>query len=79
MKLATRVRLAALVVPVRARRTVDLMPTPVGPAPRDPNDPDFWDWGSDDDEPAVRRHPKRAVVAAVVVVALVLLMVASLR
>ena len=23
------------------------MPTPVGPAPRDPNDPDFWDWGDD--------------------------------
>jgi hypothetical protein len=23
------------------------VPTPVGPAPRDPNDPDFWDWGDD--------------------------------
>jgi uncharacterized protein involved in exopolysaccharide biosynthesis len=28
------------------------VPTPVGPAPRDPNDPDFWDWG--DDEPGRR-------------------------
>jgi hypothetical protein len=55
------------------------MPTPVGPAPRDPGDPDFWDWGDHDGEPAVRRHPARAVVAAVVVVALVLLMVVSLR
>ena len=25
------------------------MPTPVGPAPRDPNDPDNWDWYDDDD------------------------------
>lgn len=23
------------------------MPTPVGPAPRDPHDPDFWDWGDE--------------------------------
>jgi len=55
------------------------MPTPVGPAPRDPNDPDLWDWGDEDDEPAGRRHPTRALVAAVVVLALVLLMVASVR
>ena len=53
------------------------MPTPVGPAPR-PDDPDFWDWG-DDDEPSAQRHPARAVVAAVVVLALVLLMIASVR
>jgi hypothetical protein len=53
------------------------MPTPVGPAPRDPDDPDFWDWG--EDEPSARRHPARAVVAAVVVLALVLLMIASVR
>jgi hypothetical protein len=24
------------------------VPTPVGPASRNPNDPDFWDWGEDD-------------------------------
>jgi hypothetical protein len=55
------------------------MPTPVGPVPRDPDDPDFWDWGEPEDEPAARRHPTRAIVAAVVVVALVLLMIASVR
>ena len=50
------------------------MPTPVGPAPRDPNDPDLWDWGDDDDEdfvPTRDRHPVLAIVAAVVLVALV--------
>ena len=27
------------------------MPTPVGPAPRDPDDPDFWDeWYEDGDD-----------------------------
>ena len=55
-----------------------LMPTPVGPAPRDPNDPDFWDWDDHDDERAVGRHRARAAVAAVLVVALLLLVVASL-
>ena len=25
------------------------MPTPVGPAPRDPDDPDFWDEWYDDE------------------------------
>jgi hypothetical protein len=54
-----------------------LMPTPVGPAPRDPNDPDFWDWEDHDDEPSIRRHPALAAVAAVVIVALVLLVVLS--
>jgi hypothetical protein len=56
------------------------VPTPVGPAPRDPNDPDFWDWGSPDDldgRPQARRHPARAVIAAVLIVALLLLIVAS--
>ncbi len=57
------------------------MATPVGPAPRDPNDPDLWDWsvGDDDDgeEPAVRRHPGRAVLAAILVVALVAVFVVS--
>jgi uncharacterized membrane protein YidH (DUF202 family) len=52
------------------------MPTPVGPSPRDPNDPDFWDWA--DDEPALRRHPARAAVAVIVIVALVLLVVLTL-
>ena len=27
------------------------MPTPVGPAPRDPNDPELWDeWYDEDDD-----------------------------
>ncbi len=52
------------------------MPTPVGPAPRDPDDPDFWDWGPPDEGPA-RRHPTTAVVALVVVAALLLLIVLS--
>ena len=52
------------------------MATPVGPAPRDPNDPDFWDWGGDDDDVPIRyRHPVLAFVAAVVVVAMVLAIV----
>jgi hypothetical protein len=54
------------------------VPTPVGPAPRDPNDPDFWDWGPPDDRPLARRHRARAVLAAVLIVALLLLIVASL-
>jgi hypothetical protein len=57
---------------------VDLMPTPVGAAQRDPHDPDFWDWG-DDDEPALRRHPTRAAVAVIVILALVVLVVISVR
>ena len=32
------------------------MPTPVGPAPRDPNDPDFWDWGDEDPFPPYRSN-----------------------
>ncbi|MGH9123347.1 MAG: hypothetical protein ACRDZ8_01290 [Acidimicrobiales bacterium] len=58
------------------------MPTPVGPAPRDPNDPDFWDWGSPEDEvdtrPAYQRHPVAAIVAIVLVGALVLLLFVSI-
>lgn len=53
------------------------MPTPVGPAPRDPNDPDFWDWGPPDDRPMARRHPARAVIAVVLLVALLLLILLS--
>jgi hypothetical protein len=55
------------------------MPTPVGPVPYDPNDPDLWDWGEPDDEGAFPRgrHPWRAAVVGVIVVALVLLIVVS--
>lgn len=53
------------------------MPTPVGPAPRDPDDPDFWDWGPPDDRPTVRRHPGLAVVAVLIVASIVLLVLFS--
>jgi hypothetical protein len=58
------------------------MPTPVGPAPRDPNDPDFWDWGDDDDEDGTSVPRRRvswagAFIAVIVVLALVLLLVNS--
>lgn len=53
------------------------VPTPVGPAPKDPNDPDLWDWGQAEDLSPPRRHSGRTLVAAIVVVALVLLVVSS--
>jgi hypothetical protein len=53
------------------------VPTPVGPAPRDPDDPDFWDWSAPDDRPAARRHPATAIVALVIVAALVVLVLLS--
>lgn len=54
------------------------MPTPVGPAERDPNDPDFWDWDPPDERPMARRRPIVAIVALVVIAALLLLLVASI-
>ena len=67
------------------------MPTPVGPAPRDPNDPDLWDWGDgaysdngghDDRELLAeleRQRARRRIIALVIVVlVLVLIIVASL-
>lgn len=41
------------------------MPTPVGPAPRDPFDPDLWDWGdpADADYTSNGGHDDRALVA----------------
>ena len=58
------------------------MPTPVGPVPRDPDDPDFWDWDSPEDEvddrPGYQRHPVIAVLAIVVVGALFLLLFVSI-
>jgi hypothetical protein len=55
------------------------MPSPVGPAPRDPNDPDFWDWGDDeDDAPSPpRRSPAFSIVAALVVIGLVVLLLTT--
>ncbi len=53
------------------------MPSPVGPAPRDPNDPDLWDEWSEaaDDLSPPRFGPAVRVLALVVVVALVILLV----
>lgn len=54
------------------------VPSPTGPVPRDPNDPDFWEWDDVDSEPMGRRRQVlRAVVAATLVVLLVLLILAS--
>jgi hypothetical protein len=53
------------------------MPTPVGPVPPDPNDPDQWDWGGDDDDLRPRRYPLRVLVVGIIVLALVLLLVVS--
>ena len=64
------------------------MPTPVGPAPRDPNDPDFWDWddalsanGGPDDTGLraglARRRRRQRVVAAIVVLLMVAAIVAA--
>jgi hypothetical protein len=54
------------------------MPTPVGPAPRDPNDPDLWDEWFDPDEEAPARPrfgwPVR-VLAIVIVITLALLLI----
>ena len=65
------------------------MPTPVGPARRDPNDPDFWDFGDvsysangghDDTEliaDLARRRARRRVVTVIVVALVVLLIVVT--
>jgi len=53
------------------------MPSPIGPVPGDPNDPDLWDWGEVDDELRPRRHLLRAVLAGLLVLSLVLLLVVS--
>jgi len=50
------------------------MPTPVGPAEQDPNDPDYWDWGPPDDRPMALRRPVLAIVAIIVIGALLLLL-----
>ncbi len=57
------------------------MPTPVGPAPRDPDDPDVWgewdDRGADDAAGTTFGWPTRAV-ALVIVVGIILFLVATL-
>jgi hypothetical protein len=68
------------------------VPTPVGPAPRDPFDPDLWDWGDPadagyrsngghDDRDLVaalqRRRRQRRLLALAVVVVLVVAILAT--
>lgn len=54
------------------------MPTPVGPVPRDPNDPDLWEeWYDEDDDDDVGPGfgwPIR-IVALVIVIGFLLLVV----
>ena len=53
------------------------MPTPVGPAPRDPNDPDLWEEWHESDEAVPRSRfgwPVR-ILAILVVVTLALLII----
>jgi hypothetical protein len=54
------------------------MPTPVGPAPPDPNDPDLWDWSGGDEEFSPRRRPVRFLLIGIIVLAMVLLLVVNL-
>jgi hypothetical protein len=54
------------------------MPTPVGPVPPDPNDPDLWDWGEFNDDTHPRRRPWHLVLVGIVVLGLVLLLVVNI-
>jgi hypothetical protein len=69
------------------------VPTPVGPAPRDPNDPDLWHWGDEGpgyhsngghDDGALfarlerQRRRRRLIALLVVVVVFAALLAASL-
>ena len=54
------------------------MPTPVGPAPRDPDDPDLWEEWYDDDVGGPRFGRATRLVAVLIVVAMVLLVVSAL-
>jgi len=54
------------------------MPTPLGPVPPDPNDPDLWDWSEDNDEFAPRHQTLRVLIVGIVVLGLVLLLVVNI-
>lgn len=50
-----------------------MVPTPVGPAERDPDDPDFWDWDPPDERTMAQRRPILAIVAVIAILAIVVL------
>lgn len=52
------------------------MPTPLGPVPPDPNDPDLWDWDSEFTPP---RHRVRRLTVILMVLAVTALLVVSVR
>ncbi len=52
------------------------MPTPVGPAPRDPNDPELWDdWYDEDGDDGPSFGWPIRVLALVVLIGIVVLFV----
>lgn len=55
------------------------MPTPVGPVPRDPDDPDLWDewYDEEGDEDAATHGWGVRLIALLVAVAFALLLVLS--
>ncbi|MGA2531230.1 MAG: hypothetical protein ABSG36_18990 [Acidimicrobiales bacterium] len=53
------------------------MPSPTGPVPRDPNDPDFWDWDVVDNDPRAHHHLLRVLLVGLLVLSLLLLLVVS--
>jgi len=54
------------------------MPTPVGPVPPDPNDPDLWDWGEFGANVSPRKRRWQRAIAGIVVLGLVILLVVNI-
>ena len=54
------------------------MPTPVGPVPSDPNDPDTWDWGEFPNERNRQKPLWQLVLVGAVVIGLVLLLIVNI-
>lgn len=54
------------------------MPTPVGPVPPNPDDPDTWYWGEFEDERDRRKPLWQIVLVLVVVFGLVLLLIVNI-
>ena len=54
------------------------MPTPVGPVPPGPDDPDTWDWGEFPDRGYGRKPLWQVALVGIVVLGLVLLLVVNI-